>query len=111
MVQSLANTTVKYKFILITDDNCFAELDLPRKDLEPAKKMTALLYVRDYLKDQVGLKEAQLMFDGELETTEEKMLRQGITQVSLKPKSLADQIGMKAPDAIEDKVSAFIVND
>ena len=58
MVQSFANTTIKYKFVLISDPDCFTELEVPRKDLEPAKKMTALLYARDYLKEQVGLKEA-----------------------------------------------------
>lgn len=76
MVESFASMNKKFKITILlgTDPECFTEIEIPR-DLDPSYKMTALLYARDHLLQQVGLKEYQLMFDNVQPITEEKVLR------------------------------------
>ena len=71
----VSNKTVKIKIALQSDpDNIWTELEIPR-DLEPPRKMTALLYAKDHLCEMIGLKNYLLMFGDELEVNEEKILR------------------------------------
>ena len=82
MVAFFGQNKVTIRISLLSDpDNCYAEVELPKRDFEPSKKMTALLYVKDYFLQQIGLKEAKLLFDTQVDTDEEKVLRQGITHV------------------------------
>ena len=49
MVAFFGPNTVTIRISLLSDpENCFTEVELPKKDFEPSKKMTALLYVKDY---------------------------------------------------------------
>ena len=72
--------------------------------------MTALLYARDHLLQSIELKNYELIFGDDLKTDEEKILRQGITVASVKPKGMADQVGMKTGDAVVEKTSLFVVD-
>lgn len=56
--------------------------------------MTALLFAKRTLAESIGLsiKQVDLMFDNENQTVEEEILQEGISEIMIKPKSLADQI-------------------
>ena len=68
------------------------------------------MYARDHLLETIQLKNYELIFGDDLKTDEEKILRQGITVASVKPKDVADQVGMKTGDSITEKTSIFVVD-
>ena len=49
MVAFFGSNKVTIRLSLLADpENCYTEIELPKKDFEPYKKMTALLFVKDY---------------------------------------------------------------
>ena len=108
MVES-TNKSVTIKLVLESDPDIYTQVQIPR-DLEPPCKMTALLYARDHLLETIQLKNYALIFGDDLKTDEEKILRQGITVASVRPKAMADQVYMKTGDEITEKTSLFVVD-
>ena len=59
--------------------------------------MTSLLYAVDVLKEEVGgIQDISLHFDEENPTNYEEILQEKMTEVIVKPASMADYAGMAA---------------
>ena len=77
--------------IKLSLNDCRVEMALDQA-LTPSQQMTGLLYAVDQMKELSKISDFQLMFDADNPTTAEEILQQGITDVLLLPKNVADRV-------------------